>query len=104
GYSPLAPRAAARGAAVAVVLHDLNLAAAFADRIALMAKGRIIAAGAPSEVFTARRLSETYGTALSVQIGSDDRPRITPRYDVTPAQTSKEIPHVHRHEPLSRPS
>ncbi|PZQ51701.1 MAG: iron ABC transporter [Rhodovulum sulfidophilum] len=62
-----AARGAAReGAAVVVVLHDLNLAAAFADRIALMAEGRIVTEGAPAEVLTEAGLSALYGTPLRV--------------------------------------
>ncbi|MFB6392787.1 heme ABC transporter ATP-binding protein [Polymorphospora lycopeni] len=51
---------AAAGNAVVVVLHDLTLAAAYADRIALLAQGRLVADGPPAEVLTAEQLSRTY--------------------------------------------
>ncbi|MGW0663651.1 heme ABC transporter ATP-binding protein [Streptodolium elevatio] len=60
-------RARARcGDAVLVVLHDLNLAAAYADRIALLARGRLVACGAPEQVCTASTLSELYGHPVDV--------------------------------------
>lgn len=46
--------------AVLVALHDLNLAARYADRVALMVAGRIKAVGAPREVLTAELISESY--------------------------------------------
>ncbi|WBQ06647.1 ABC transporter ATP-binding protein [Kribbella sp. CA-293567] len=54
------------GVAVGVVLHDLNQAAAVADRIALLDRGRIRAAGTPAEVLRADALSETYGIRIEV--------------------------------------
>ncbi|MCF2525638.1 heme ABC transporter ATP-binding protein [Yinghuangia soli] len=62
----LARDRARRGDAVLVVLHDLNLAAAYADRIALLAGGRMVACGAPEEVCTAPTLSELYGHPVDV--------------------------------------
>ena len=59
---------ASRGHAVLVVVHDLSLAAAYADRVALIAKGRLEAAGTPREVFTAERLSTVYGLPVSVSL------------------------------------
>ena len=47
--------------AVLAVLHDLNLAARFCDRLILMANGRIVCAGAPRAVLTAENLREVYG-------------------------------------------
>lgn len=55
------------GAGVLVVLHDLNLAAAFADSICLMRDGEVSCSGAVSEVFTAETLSEVYATPISVE-------------------------------------
>lgn len=57
---------AAAGAAVVVVLHDLDVAAAYADRIVLLQRGRVVASGAPAEVCTAQRLSEVYGHEIEV--------------------------------------
>jgi iron complex transport system ATP-binding protein len=54
------------GIAVGVVLHDLDQAAAVADRIALLRQGRIVADGRPEDVLTARRLTETYGIRIDV--------------------------------------
>jgi len=57
---------AAAGDAVLVVLHDLNLAAAYADRIALLRDGQIFACGAPAEVLTAETVSDVYRTPVEV--------------------------------------
>ena len=43
-----------------MVLHDLNLAAAYAEHIILMENGRIAAQGSVDEVMQPERLSETY--------------------------------------------
>ena len=43
------------------VVHDLNLAARFADQIVLLNQGRIVAAGNPAEVLTAARYPEVFG-------------------------------------------
>lgn len=44
--------ARARGVAVLAILHDLNLASAFADRLVVLDQGRIIASGAPRSVLS----------------------------------------------------
>ncbi|MGI5526327.1 ABC transporter ATP-binding protein [Streptomyces syringium] len=54
------------GIAVGAVLHDLDQAAAVADRIALLHKGRIIADGRPEDVLTPQRLTDTYGIRIEV--------------------------------------
>lgn len=53
-------RAARAGGVVVAVLHDLNLAAAWADSVVLLDAGRVIAAGTPADVMTAERLTATY--------------------------------------------
>jgi ABC-type cobalamin/Fe3+-siderophores transport system ATPase subunit len=55
-----------KGLAILMVLHDLNLAALYSDRVALLVEGRLRAIGAPSEVVTAERLSEVYGIPVRV--------------------------------------
>jgi iron complex transport system ATP-binding protein len=49
------------GRTVVMVLHDLNLAARYADRLVAMRGGRIVAAGTPHEVITEERLAEVFG-------------------------------------------
>ncbi|MFD3324848.1 heme ABC transporter ATP-binding protein [Streptomyces sp. NPDC058701] len=57
---------AAAGDAVVVVLHDLGLAAAYADRAAVLHDGRIAADGPPSEVFGDALLSRVYRQPVEV--------------------------------------
>ena len=54
------------GIAVAIVLHDLNAALAHADRVTLLAEGRVAATGTPAEVLTAERIEQVYGQAVDV--------------------------------------
>lgn len=54
------------GGGVVAVLHDLNLTAMFADRIAVMRGGRIAAFGRPAEVMTDTVLSDAYECDLRV--------------------------------------
>jgi len=51
---------AGEGAAIIVVLHDLNLAARYADRVALMSRGRLAALAPTREVLRAELLSDVY--------------------------------------------
>lgn len=55
-----------RGTACVCVLHDLNLAAHFADRVVLMEQGQISCAGAPREVLRQDILEKVYRTAVRV--------------------------------------
>ncbi|RIJ76920.1 heme ABC transporter ATP-binding protein [Nakamurella silvestris] len=57
---------AAAGAAVVIVLHDLSLAAAYADRVAVIAEGRLQAVGPPAEVLTSELLSRVYRHPVDV--------------------------------------
>lgn len=54
------------GHAVVTVLHDLSLAAAFADRVCLIAEGRKVADGPARDVFTTDLLSQVYGHPIEL--------------------------------------
>ena len=51
----------ARGTTIVMVLHDLNLAARYADHLIAMCQGRIEAAGAPAEVITEDSVRTVFG-------------------------------------------
>ncbi|GGZ43060.1 MULTISPECIES: heme ABC transporter ATP-binding protein [Streptomyces] len=57
---------AAAGDAVVVVLHDLGLAAAYADRAAVLHDGRIAELGPPETVFSGELLGEVYRQPVEV--------------------------------------
>ncbi len=57
---------AEQGMRVVAVLHDLNLASLFCDRLILLNEGKIVADGAPSELLTQDRLSSVYGGNIEV--------------------------------------
>lgn len=62
---------------VVATLHDLNLAAAFADRVLLLDKGRLVGAGRPDEILTAN----TIRGAFEVEAAIDRHPWIAaPRF------------------------
>ncbi|KVT23055.1 ABC transporter ATP-binding protein [Burkholderia ubonensis] len=60
-------------------IHDLNLAAAYCDRLYVLAHGRVVASGAPDDVLTEDRLRDVFGVAALV-----DRHPVTGRPRVTP--------------------
>ncbi|ROQ50591.1 iron complex transport system ATP-binding protein [Rathayibacter sp. PhB152] len=86
------------GAAVGVVLHDLDHAARVADRLLLLSDGRVLAEGAPVEVLTAEHIEAAYG--LRVEVAVDERTghlRIDPvsrhsvrLHDQTPARSRED--------------
>jgi iron complex transport system ATP-binding protein len=69
---------AREGGAVLAILHDLNLAAAFADRVLVMDQGRIVAEGRPREVLTASLIREVWQVEAAVL--DDDPPTIVVRH------------------------
>ncbi|MER6947124.1 ABC transporter ATP-binding protein [Nonomuraea sp. NPDC000554] len=76
----------AAGRTIVMVLHDLNLAARYADRLVAMREGRVVAAGTPHDVLTEDLLAEVFdldakiipdpvaGTPLVVPVGPRSRP------------------------------
>lgn len=67
------------GTALGVVLHDLDHAAAVADRVVLLHAGRVRAEGAPAEVLTSENLSAAYGLRIDTAVDEDGRVRVIPR-------------------------
>jgi iron complex transport system ATP-binding protein len=61
-----------RGKAAAVALHDLSLAARFADRVVVLSGGRIVANGRPGEVITEALLEEHFLIRARVHRGEPD--------------------------------
>ena len=57
---------AAGGGGVVAILHDLNLAAMYADRIHAMHDGRLAAAGTPGEVLNDGLIEKVFGCRLKV--------------------------------------
>ena len=64
-----------RELACVAVLHDLNAAARYADRVALIQAGRVVAEGTVPEVMTYRRLTEVFETELYVGVNEIDESR-----------------------------
>nr|WP_246371899.1 ATP-binding cassette domain-containing protein [Gordonia humi] len=56
----------ALGKTIIVVVHDLNFAAAYADRIVVLRDGRIAASGTPAEIMRSDLLTEIFGTTVRV--------------------------------------
>ena len=57
------------GLTVISTLHDLTLAGQYADRLALLARGRVVAEGAPDDVLTTAALQDHYGARALVVAG-----------------------------------
>jgi iron complex transport system ATP-binding protein len=57
---------AARGTTIVMVLHELNLAARFADHLVAMCDGHVVASGAPGEVLTEETVREVFGLPCRV--------------------------------------
>lgn len=64
----IAQTCAAGGAGVLMILHDLTLAAAVADRVALLDQGRLVAIGPPRSVLTAETIERTYKIPVSTHV------------------------------------
>jgi iron complex transport system ATP-binding protein len=59
------------GLTVISTLHDLTLAGQYADRLTLLAEGRVAAEGSPAEVLTAASLAAHYGARAQIVAGPD---------------------------------
>lgn len=78
-----------RGRTVVMVLHDLNLAARYSDRMIVMRDGAIVTEGPPAEVTTSAMLAEVFG--LDADVLPDPRtglPIIVPRSSAASVMTA----------------
>ena len=57
-----------------VAVHDINLAARFADRIILLNNGRIQAFNTPKSVLTEQNISEVFGVKCTILSATDESP------------------------------
>ncbi|MCZ9309415.1 heme ABC transporter ATP-binding protein [Corynebacterium uberis] len=67
-----AHRWAREGKTVIVVLHDLNVAARYADRIVMLKQGRVVCAAPPDQALTPERILEVYGQRVHVLTHPDN--------------------------------
>lgn len=67
------------GRTVVMVLHDLNLAVRYSDRLVVMSQGKIVAAGPPNEIISEQLLLDVFGLeARVIEDPVSDRPLIVP--------------------------
>jgi iron complex transport system ATP-binding protein len=62
---------------VVCAMHDITLAAQYADRLVVLSAGRVVAAGAPAEIARAELIAEHYGAQVRV-IGEGDSLAVVP--------------------------
>ena len=72
-----AQRLAREGAAVLAVLHDVNLAAQYADVLVVLQEGRVAAQGSPRQVLQPALLSAVFGIPVSL-FGPPEQPVVVP--------------------------
>ncbi|MGO1226083.1 MAG: SIP domain-containing protein [Brachybacterium sp.] len=88
-----------RGTTVGIVLHDLNLAARYADHLVAMRSGEIHSQGTPAEVITRQMAHEVF--ALDAHIAPDP---VTGTPMVLPLGRDRTAPGAHHHheeDPIS---
>jgi iron complex transport system ATP-binding protein len=74
-----ARRRAQNGTAVVAILHDLNLAMRFADRIALLHRGRLAAIGDRRSTITSERIRELFEVDVAIRHTDDGVPYLLPQ-------------------------
>ncbi|MBV1894420.1 MAG: ABC transporter ATP-binding protein [Ilumatobacteraceae bacterium] len=60
------------GLTVFSAMHDLTLAGAYTDRLAMLDRGAVVATGTAAEVLTAERLADVFDARVTVEIDPDD--------------------------------
>ena len=72
------------GLTVLSAMHDLTLAGLYADRLALLHEGHLVASGNAAHVLRAETLSEFYGASVTVHQHSDGTVVVIPRRSTMP--------------------
>jgi cobalamin transport system ATP-binding protein len=72
------------GLTLVAAMHDLTLAAQYADRVLLLDRGHVVADGTPAEVLTRDRLARHYHASVDV-LELDGRIAVLPRREQRPA-------------------
>lgn len=86
---------ARRGRAVVVVVHDLSLASAWADRIAILDHGQLRVVGPPEDVLTSDLITDVYGLPVDIIRTSPGQLLVIPVRDV-PAAADTDLPLPHK--------
>jgi iron complex transport system ATP-binding protein len=73
----------ALGGTTIAALHDLNLAAQYCDRVAVLARGRLVAVGPPAQVLTPELIRRTFHVRAQV-LGDPSRPVLAFARDLHP--------------------
>jgi iron complex transport system ATP-binding protein len=86
------------GKTIVAVLHDLNLASQYCDRIVLLKNGRLRYQGSPAGILTEEVVEEIYGIRAVVKTDEYGRPFVLPRRAAPPVSRDmrrQETAHVH---------
>lgn len=75
-----------KGITIILVVHDINLATRYSDRIILLKKGKLVSQGTPEDVITADNIQQTYGMRAAVE-----RNKYTNHISVIPLEVTKRI-------------
>ncbi|GAB3458176.1 ABC transporter ATP-binding protein [Kineococcus endophyticus] len=83
------------GRTVVAVLHDLSLAARYADHVVVLRDGAVVAAGFPDDVVTERLVAEVFDLPARVLVDPETgRPLVVPRDRRPPALAPPPVPTV----------
>lgn len=72
--------------ATLMTLHDLNMAARYADRLVLLKDGAVFRSGTPEEVITQENIREAYGVEVHVSLDNNRVPMLHP---IAPVQQTE---------------
>ena len=99
----LAADRASEGCGVVAVVHDLNLAAAYANRVGMLCDGHLVALGTPRDVLTAERLTQIYAYEVAVlEHPSRGCPLIVPTTPIRGATSRLSIPRMEKTVDVTR--